>query len=178
MVLDHVLALEVKLNLATFILIDNDDVVDGMYQALSRSGTFTIKYAYESQLELMENGDAGLWKRIWQLDIPQQARAFLWLTSHEKFMCNQQHARIGFLTNPKCPFCPQHDESVPHVVRDCYKASAIQRALIRVDEFNKQCHYPIKDLILINIRNSHKNFEGRWLSMMFAITVWWLWKWR
>ena len=68
MVLDHVLPSEVKLNLATVILIDNDDVVDG---------TFTVKFVYESQFELMENEYAGLWKRIWQLDIPQQATAVL-----------------------------------------------------------------------------------------------------
>ena len=45
--LDQVLPLEVKLNLAAFILIDNDDVVDGKYWALSKSGLFTVKSAYE-----------------------------------------------------------------------------------------------------------------------------------
>ena len=65
MVLGHVLPSEVKLNLVAFILIDNDDDVDGMYWAYSKSGTYTIKSAYESQFELLENGDVGLWKMIW-----------------------------------------------------------------------------------------------------------------
>ena len=71
-------------------------------------------------------------------------------------MCNLQHAKIGFLPNPKCPLCPQEDESVSHVIRDCYKASAIWKALIGVDEFNRQCQYPIKEWILISIRDSQK----------------------
>ena len=62
--LDQVLPLEVKLNLAAFILIDNDDVVDGKYWALSKSGLFTVKSAYDGQFELTENRDGGLWKRI------------------------------------------------------------------------------------------------------------------
>ena len=93
-------------------------------------------------------------------------------------MCNLQRARRGFLPNPKCPLCPQKDESVLHVIRDCYKVSAIWKALIGVDEFNRQCQYPIKVWILINIRDSQKIFEGRRWSIMFAITVWWVWKWR
>ena len=105
MALDHMLPVEVKLYLSAFILIEKDDVVDGMYWAFSKSRIFTVKFTYESQFQLMENNDTGLWKKIWQLDIPQRARAFLWLTSHEKFMYNLQRARRGFLANPKCPLC-------------------------------------------------------------------------
>ena len=91
-----------------------------------------MKSAYESQLELLRNEDIGLWKRIWQLDIPQRARMFLWLISHEKIMCNQQRARRGFLANPNCLFCPHIEESVSHVLRDCHKASTIWRKMMGV----------------------------------------------
>ena len=64
MVLDHGLLVEVTLNLFAFILIEKDDVVDGMYWAFSKSGTFTVKSTYESQFQLMENSDIGLWKKI------------------------------------------------------------------------------------------------------------------
>ena len=65
MVLDHVLPVEVKLNLSAFILIEKDDAIDGMYWAFLKSRIFTVKFAYESQFQLMEHSDIGLWKKIW-----------------------------------------------------------------------------------------------------------------
>ncbi|RYR51282.1 hypothetical protein Ahy_A06g026308 [Arachis hypogaea] len=61
---------------------------------------------------------------------PKQTHSFLWLAAHQAILTNAERKRCHLTQDSSCPRCTQHEESVEHVLRDCYVARNIWNAFI------------------------------------------------
>ncbi|CAN0891966.1 Putative ribonuclease H protein At1g65750 [Linum grandiflorum] len=59
------------------------------------------------------------WKAVWRWQGPNKIRNFLWLTSHNRLLTNEERSRRHLTTQVFCSFCSSHTESCVHILRDC-----------------------------------------------------------
>ncbi|XP_019186483.1 PREDICTED: uncharacterized protein LOC109181186 [Ipomoea nil] len=141
------------------------------------SGSFSVSSAYELLSKNQNTTKELAWDNIWKLKIPTRIKTFLWLVRHNKVMTNTNRLKRGFTTNDNCWFCTNKAEDIEHVLRTCPKARDIWPHIL--PEFApSQNTLPFKEWFdqgLLNI------YDGRLPSSsanLFAISVWWIWKWR
>lgn len=95
----------------------------------------------------------------------------MWLLCHDAILSNENHVRRHIAINATCSSCQNPNETSLHIVRDCHEARRIWLQLL---PSNKQPNFfslDLKHWILTNIANLGEAF-------IFAMTCWWLWRWR
>ncbi|CAN0891969.1 Putative ribonuclease H protein At1g65750 [Linum grandiflorum] len=93
--------------------------MDSMAWGLEPSGKFTIKSAYLLLRDLQDEMADSRWKAVWRWQGPNKIRNFLWLTSHNRLLTNEERSRRHLTTQVFCSFCSSHTESCVHILRDC-----------------------------------------------------------
>ncbi|CAN1172909.1 Putative ribonuclease H protein At1g65750 [Linum perenne] len=146
-----------------------DDHDDELIWGPDPKGKFSVKLAYEI-LDVCSNVSAdSIWRIIWKWEGPSPVRHFLWLVAHERVLTNAERCRRHIAQDGTCYRCPNENEDLLHVCRDCKLAKEVWNSL-----------FPQ----LVTIKFFLLNFQD-WLccglqkeepSMPFGITIWLLWK--
>ncbi|XP_042972810.1 uncharacterized protein LOC122304618 [Carya illinoinensis] len=143
----------------------------------SKDGSFTVKSAYHFQKELFEQlkglSSRGLlrqrdWTGLWNLQIPNATKSFLWRACLEALHTKLNLFRKKIVDSPICPICWLAEETTTHALWNCSSAMDVwsqghiffQKFFLRVDSFkelfeclSKQCAQPLMDLFLVVTRN-------------------------
>uniref|UniRef100_A0A803MXT4 Reverse transcriptase zinc-binding domain-containing protein n=1 Tax=Chenopodium quinoa TaxID=63459 RepID=A0A803MXT4_CHEQI len=132
---------------------DDPSMGDLLYWGGSLKGRFTIK----SAIKIIRGDDDapadGSWELVWNLRVLQRVKVLLWLILHDRLMHNVNRFKRDLTNDPKCKVCPEHDETMAHVLRDCRAAREIWK------------------------QERNEMSPEIWPSY-FALAIWWIWKWR
>lgn len=143
---------------ATTIIYDDLNDEDTTGWVGESNGRFTVSSAYTIAANEGSSVEATKWNSIWKLKIPNRIKTYIWLVRHDKILTNSNRCRRGMSGNDRCWNCANTAEDADHF-RD-----------------NSTC--PFREWLDkgISIKNS-ENTPGD-IRPLFAITLWWLWKWR
>jgi ribonuclease HI len=138
------------------------------------TGKFTVSSAYHLIIGgLVENVD-NKWKQIWKLDVIKRVRVFIWQLSQERLLTRDRLARWHIGDHN----CPQFEETISHVVRDCPIAVLIWNHLLSVHDRGRFFVVSFKDWIILNLDNQFGHHHGRKWNAIWATTCHLLWYWR
>lgn len=93
-------------------------------------------------------------------------------------MCNYERCKRGFTTNDRCPICLTEREDVEHVIRGCKAARKVWNRMIPTDNPTKDFSMDFNSWFDLNVAWKGSRRKNEHWNMIFAITVWWVWKWR
>lgn len=109
--------------------------------------------------------------------MPNKIKSLPWLTMHEKILCNVARKIMGITTNEGCPVCVTHRETIDDIFRSCPKGLEVWKKLLPEGEIQCMNDGRFKDGIEKNIRGRIKSKFGKSWSIVFAIAIWWRWRW-
>lgn len=110
--------------------------------------------------------------------VPNRIKAFVWLVKHGRVMCNAERLRRGFTLDDKCSKCPPLVEDLNYIFRFCRDAPMIWKALLPPLTFQRHILLSFTDWLHANLNDRILcDYSNEWRSM-FAVILWWLWKWR
>nr|GEY27676.1 LURP1-like domain-containing protein [Tanacetum cinerariifolium] len=145
---------------------------DSVYWGGSSIGKFSVKSAFS----LIRNEDDPQrdkkWDVIWKATVSERIKMFLWLAVHDRLRVTRK------LTNdPRCTRCGADEESLDHILRRCPSSFMIWNKLGTHPPRSSFWTLPVCKWIVDNLSTSHANNDSK-DQIMFAITLWWLRKWR
>ncbi|EOY32894.1 Uncharacterized protein TCM_040908 [Theobroma cacao] len=85
---------------------------------------FTVKFAYEMQLE-NHPPHTICWRKVWKLHASNKVRMFIWRLLHESLPTVSWLANRGLSTSSASSFCGAHEENLVHALRDCNRVKNI-----------------------------------------------------
>ncbi|KAI5347913.1 hypothetical protein L3X38_000800 [Prunus dulcis] len=141
------------------------------------NGQFSVKTAYNT-FYLDEGSANSKWDFIWKLHVPPKVKTFLWLLCPKKLLRNAQRLKRK-LTN--AIVCPRYDyplESCPHLFKDCTATLAIWNGLGFGGVESSQLMDKYDDWLLHNLKSKRFVIHGLPWYLVFAIFIWFIWKWR
>ncbi|XP_074287668.1 uncharacterized protein LOC141612819 [Silene latifolia] len=165
--------------IAAYSISPEPDMEDSLYW----NGTSHGKFSIQSALAIIKGAETPTennpitWHLIWKLPVQQRIRMFIWLAAHGRLMTNYNRVRRGLADDPFCPRCYTEDETPDHLLRRCPKSEELWMQLgdyAAYESFYTES-YPV--WISKNASNTPSLSSPNW-SMKFAITCWWIWKWR
>ncbi|XP_074290582.1 uncharacterized protein LOC141617299 [Silene latifolia] len=178
-VFSNFLSREDLLKIAAYYLSPKTDMEGSLYWNASSSGKFTVKSALAliKSAEITPEAEPIAWHVIWKLPVQQRIRMFIWLAAHRRLMTNYNRVRRGIHDDPLCPRCREEDESTDHLLRNCPYSKEIWY-LLGESAINPLFYtLPFQNWISKNASNALPLASHNW-SMKFAITCWWIWRWR
>ncbi|XP_019167626.1 PREDICTED: uncharacterized protein LOC109163328 [Ipomoea nil] len=169
--------LELGRTVATFIIFDEPEANDSIGWSKDISGIFTISSAYDIATGASSLTEAAKWNSIWKLKVPNRIRSFLWLVAHGRIMTNSNRVKRGLTTCDKCWACDDLIEDVDHVLRSYPAAKDLCKAVFP-DSFQRRSMLPFSIWLLDGLASKSDGKGPLNASSLFAITLWWIWKWR
>jgi hypothetical protein len=100
----------------------------------TKNGSFSVRSAYYIQREIERSGIAEssstgkrpkVWKKIWNLKIPNAEKNFLWRACHESLPTRQNLKWRNIIDDASCPFCNMEDETAIHILWQCPSAKDV-----------------------------------------------------
>ncbi|KAL4299382.1 hypothetical protein AHAS_Ahas17G0095300 [Arachis hypogaea] len=85
----------------------------------SPDGDFSVTSTYK-WLAGWTEPKSSIWDRIWKWKGPQKNKIFMWLTMHQRIPTKERMKKICG-GNGCCYHCPDKEENILHVLRDCPK---------------------------------------------------------
>jgi len=171
--LEHFLPLDILYRIASFDL-SSEAVGDNVAWTANQSGKFTVKSAIRI-IQAEETLVDPSWKTCWSIQVPQRIKYFLWLTIHQRILSNAERFRRHLLSTPQCNICSGTVEDLDHTLRHCTNAQGVWQELeafgLRPVANNARIHSWLHE----NLRATPEDPE--WPEK-FAITLWYIWKWR
>ncbi|XP_074291074.1 uncharacterized protein LOC141617835 [Silene latifolia] len=165
--------------IASISLIEDPDMEDSLYGIGTSTGKFSIKLAlgFLQSENTTDEIEPIIWRTIWLLPIQQRVRMFLWLAGHERIMVNVNRVKQNMGDNPLCPRCEEDEETTDHLLRHCEISRQVW-SLLGIDSSNPTFYNSsFPEWITKCASNGVATSEPNW-PIFFAITCWWLWKWR
>ncbi|WVZ54075.1 hypothetical protein U9M48_004939 [Paspalum notatum var. saurae] len=104
------------------------------------NGKFSVKSAYA--LVVRRNADASsstsmqgenIWKSIWNVNVTNKIKMFLWRLAHNSHPVRANIARRGAKIDTLCPMCSRFDEDCGHLFFKCKKVKHVWRSLCLED---------------------------------------------
>ncbi|KAL2920802.1 hypothetical protein RDABS01_012293, partial [Bienertia sinuspersici] len=151
--------------IASHQLVPDTSMGDLYYWRGSTKGGFSIKYALQLIRTDVDGISEAKWDLAWKVPIQQRVKVFLWLILHNRILCNANRVRRNLSQDPRCPRCGCEEETTIHLLCDC---SALYSSFFTGD---------ITSWICINLQANGLTHCDKWPTC-FAITLWWIWKWR
>jgi hypothetical protein len=94
----------------------------------TKNGVFSVRSAYHMQKEkemVQTTGGSrcahksSIWTNIWQLNLPNVEKVFLWRTCHEILPTRDNLCIRKIIMDPKCPICEREVETSHHALWNC-----------------------------------------------------------
>lgn len=168
-----------RLRLASVVLDEVTGARDRMSWGESKDGLFTVKSAYTflTRNTVPRPNMEALYRRVWSVINPERVRVFLWLVTHQVIMTNMERKRRHLSENSVCPLCKGGDETILHVLRECPAAAGLWIRLVPRSKHQRFFTLPLLEWLFENLAKREPIWGDSWPTL-FALTVWWCWKWR
>ncbi|KAI5348581.1 hypothetical protein L3X38_001468 [Prunus dulcis] len=140
------------------------------------NGSFSVKSAYSSFLPA-EASVKWDWQFLGRLRLPPKVKTFLWIVCHRKLLTNVQMQKRGLTQVPTCPICDYPMETIAHLFKDCPLSLAIWNCL-QIGNNPSPDMVDFKEWLLRNLQSKRKVYNGLPWPLVFALYLWFTWKWR
>ncbi|KAL9860860.1 putative ribonuclease H domain, reverse transcriptase zinc-binding domain-containing protein [Arabidopsis thaliana] len=115
--------------------------------------------------------------RIWRVKVPERVRAFFWLVGNQGIMTDAERYRRHIGESEICQICKGGVESILHILRDCPAMSGIWTRIVPQRKQRAFFDKTLFEWVFDNLQEETPFQESSW-STVFAMAVWWGWKWR
>lgn len=169
--LKEVLPLNVVLRITTIFAMKSSSEDDTILWNGSSRGEFTAKSAY---WVIASGNEAAIWDWDfnWKLSIPPKCQNFIWLLIKDRLLSNEARCTKRLANEPSCTYCNGSVENRQHIFRFCSTARRVWSQL------NTYISRQVLNHNQINFEEWLKvNLTGG-ATILFAIALWHLWKWR
>ena len=145
----------------------------------SQNGQFSVSSAYnmlswdDSPRPNMEK----FFNRIWRVKVPERVRAFFWLVVNQGIMTDAERYRRHIGESEICQICKGGVETTLHILRDCPAMSGIWTRIVPQRKRRAFFDKTLFEWVFDNLHEETPFQESSW-STVFAMAVWWGWKWR
>lgn len=161
--------------ITTHELVKDEDANDEYYWSGSPLGKFMFKSALkilrkDSELDGVQETN---WKSIWKAPVPQRVCFSLWLVFHDS---NVARFLRGLTDDARCYVCGYVEENIEHILRSRPITTVVWRSL-GWDGDGSMLNEEFKAWLMRNLSAQKCGKGDEWLRA-FAMTCWWLWKWR
>ena len=92
-------------------------------------------------------------------------------------MTNMERKRRHLSDNGMCQLCKSGDETILHTLRDCPASMGLWRRLVDPSKQQRFFDQSLLQWLYENLTSAQSANWEQWPTM-FALTVWWCWKWR
>ena len=92
-------------------------------------------------------------------------------------MTNMEGKRRHLSDNGVCSLCKNEDETILHVLRDCPAAAGLWTKGVIPSRQHHFFNLPLLEWLYENLARDKPGDGSQWPTI-FALTVWWCWKWR
>lgn len=101
------------------------NTLDRVVWTPSSDRCFSVKSAYQYLDAPTPRPWTINWKSMWNCQIPERLKFFMWQASHGRLVTNSLRCRRHLSNTNLCPYeCP-HEETVVHTLRDCVNAREV-----------------------------------------------------
>ncbi|KAL5785608.1 hypothetical protein ACOSQ2_008000 [Xanthoceras sorbifolium] len=139
-------------------------------------GNFSVKTAYNLMLD--SDSPSWQWNFIWKMKLPPKVLTFLWSLLHEKILTNDHRRARCLTTDSSCPRCFSGLESIDHLLRGCKSSVGIWNQVCTGFSSSTTFSDSFISWIYANLKNTTIIVGDAPWYMVFALTVWYIWKWR
>lgn len=122
------------------------------------------------------------WRWLWRLNIPQRCKIFLWLALNDRLPSNASkstpHIADSASSSSSCPFCHAH-ETLLHMLRGCPRATSVWVHLVAPHHQQGFFSCSLWDWMVTYLQQPWSTVNSNDMDkdgMLFAATVWLLWK--
>ena len=150
---------------------------DMLIWRLTKDGEFSIALAYmlASKDDDEANSFTGGW--VWKIDTLLRIQSFLWLCHHRSIPVREMLANRGIQCDTTCLHCRNANESAIHLLRECPYAMQIWRKIGIPTTMEASYNLEMLQWLKANCLSSHDILSnGVPWKILFAFTVWNLWK--
>ncbi|KAL5733002.1 hypothetical protein ACOSQ2_032694 [Xanthoceras sorbifolium] len=155
----------------------NDYVVEAGWNLRKLAiGNFSVKTAYNLMLD--SDSPPWQWNFIWKLKLPPKVLTFLWSLLHGKILTNDHRRARCLTTDSSCPRCFSGLESIDHLLRGCRSSVDIWNQVCAGFSSSTTFSDSFISWIYANLKNTAIIVGDAPWYMVFALTVWYIWKWR
>lgn len=163
--------MERLLQIASEVVRVGEDAEDKLVWGQRTGGAFTVKDAYTSIVDLLQEPQWLGWQRIWKLKTQQRVRIFIWLLARESLMTNYTRWRRHMAVLPICSVCDEEEETVLHAMRDCGAARRIWMLLVPVEYQQKFFSLCLRDWLAWNLSSRHLSLKIEAWGRRFTIAA-------
>ncbi|GKD89545.1 LURP1-like domain-containing protein [Tanacetum coccineum] len=136
----------------------------------------TLKIIASHSVSLRDTQDYRKWEIVWKASVSERIRMSIWLALHDRLLTNSQRVARRLTYDPRCTRCGADEESLDHILRICPLSYMIWNKLSTHPPNSPFWTLPLCEWIMDNLETNKLNNDYK-RQMMFAITIWWLWKW-
>ncbi|CAL9018286.1 unnamed protein product [Prunus brigantina] len=111
------------------------------------------------------------------MKIPPKLKIFYWLVYQGKILSNEQRVRRHLTYDASCMYCRGVNESVLHILRDCYRACIVWAQLLKPHQAACFFQTELRPWLLSNMCSKDAMVQGPW-KFTFVFACWFIWKWR
>ncbi|KAL8150228.1 hypothetical protein V2J09_020036 [Rumex salicifolius] len=144
---------------------------DSLSWAFSPSGDYTVSSAYKELTAEAGTVPSLLFKLIWRLPVTERIRHFLWLGAKGRLLTNLERQRRHLSDETVCVICNSGDENLIHVFRECNRAKRVWMGFFRRCDNTPTGFFE-------GLSGEYRMTSRTRQDVLFATTLWWLWKWR
>ncbi|XP_028778309.1 uncharacterized protein LOC114734823 [Neltuma alba] len=144
----------------------------------SNDGEFSVKSAYKYLSNTRTGAGNRFWRSLWRWQVPEKVKFFMWHVFHERVMTNSLRTKRGLSDRETCPFGCNSEESVIHLLRDCYRAKQVWKAFIHPNSYTVFFSGDLQEWIHWNVEREPKRtkFPDVAWNRVFGILCWLIWK--
>lgn len=175
--LQHTLPQAVLDEIAAIIIEDDTDLEDLTVWRHESASLFSVSSAYDIACNHPAKTEAAKWNAIWKLKLPSRIKTFLWLARHEKILTNSSRARRGMTDDSFCHICRDKIEDADHVMRKCPATNLLWSKVLPSFHANT-LNESFKEWLDHGISNKGNHLRPVNDNVIFAVTIWLVWKWR
>lgn len=93
-------------------------------------------------------------------------------------MCNAERKKRGFTPDGRCAICGAESEDVEHTIRSCPAAEIVWKSINLAQNQGMSSPMDFDNWLTTNLAGTTDGQRSKRRSARFAITMWWIWKWR
>jgi hypothetical protein len=149
---------------------------DQIQWRFAADGQYSSRSAYRMQFKVSIQDYS--WDKVWKIKVKNKCKFFLWLLLQRKLLTTDQIIKRGGQANPVCQICRTRNESMTHMVANCYCSKRVWQLIEQ--QTHQQNTHPQQPVS--NLKSWWSDLVGtvsldpEYRNQIITYTTWNIWK--